>query len=111
MNRQIITRRIGDVRSNLHRLSNHLLAMDSLDIQRYPDNYEAMSVESALLAEKITCQLRNLIYSSTSIPKQEYLVRASQMHDIGISYEDGILKLNMPRLLPKKKETRRDAIQ
>lgn len=103
MNRQIITRRIGDVRSNLHRLSNHLLAMDSLDIQRYPDNYEAMSVESALLAEKITCQLRNLIYSSTSIPKQEYLVRASQMHDIGISYEDGILKLNMPRLLPKKK--------
>ena len=103
MNRQIITRRIGDVRNNLQRLNNHLLAMDSLDIQKYPDNYEAMSTEAALLAEKVTCQMRNLLFASTSVSKQEYLVRASGTHEIEITDEDGILMLKLPRLLSKKK--------
>lgn len=103
MNRQIITRRICDVRNNLQRLSNHLLAMDSLDIQRYPENYETMSTEAALLSEKVTCQLRNLLYATASVPKQEYLVRASEIHDIAIAYENEILEIRLPRLLPKKK--------
>lgn len=103
MNRQIITRRICDVRNNLQRLSNHLLAMDSLDIQRYPENYETMSTEAALLSEKVTCQMRNLLYATASIPKQEFLVRAGEIHDISIQYENGLLEIRLPRLLPKKK--------
>ena len=50
MDRKIITRRIGDVLSNLSRLTSNLHAMDSLDIQRYPDNYETISTEAALRA-------------------------------------------------------------
>lgn len=103
MNRQIITRRICDVRNNLQRLSSHLLAMDSMDIQRYPENYETMSTEAALLSEKVTCQLRNLLYATASIPKQEYLVRTSEIHDIAIAYKNEILEIRLPRLLPKKK--------
>ena len=54
--------------------------MDSLDIQRYPENYETMSTEAALRAEGIACQLRNLLYASTSVPKAEYLVKAGEVH-------------------------------
>ena len=99
----MITHRISDILGNLSRLTNNLHAMDSLDIQRYPDNYETISTEAALRAEKIACQLRSLLYASTGIPKEEYLVKAGEAHGIEINNEDGILSITMPRLLPKKK--------
>lgn len=103
MDRKIISHRINDVLNNLARLNNNLYAMDSVDIQRYPDNYETISTEAALRAEKIACQLRSLLYASTSIPKEEYLAKAGAAHDIEITAENGILTIALPRLLPKKK--------
>ena len=103
MDRKMITRRIGDVLSNLSRLTSNLHAMDSLDIQRYPDNYETISTEAALRAEKIACSLRSLLFASTDISREEYLAKAGETHGIEITHEDGILSVTMPRLLPKKK--------
>lgn len=103
MDRKIISRRIADIQNNLSRLNNNICAMDSLDIQRYPENYETMSTEAALRAEGIACQLRNLLYASTSVSKAEYLVQAGEVHGIEILYENGILEVILPRLLPKKK--------
>ena len=34
-----------------------------MDSQRYPENYETMSTEAALRAEKNACQLRSLLYA------------------------------------------------
>lgn len=103
MDRKIISRRIADIRVNLSRLDNNVRAMDTVDIQRYLENYEAISTEAALRAERVACQLRNLIYASTGIPRAEYLVKAGEAHGIEVSFKDGILKVEMPRLLPKKK--------
>jgi len=103
LDRKIISRRIADIRDNLSRLNSNVCAMDSLDIQRYPENYEAMSTEAALRAEGIACQLRSLIYASTNVRKPEYLLKAGGAQGIEISYEDGILEIALPRLLPKKK--------
>ena len=82
MNRNLLSRRIGEILNNLSRLNSHICAMDSLDIQRYPENYETISTEAALRAEKIACQLRSLLYASTNIPKKNYLVKASEAHDV-----------------------------
>ena len=103
MDRKIISRRIADIQNGLSRLGSHICAMDSLDIQRYPENYETMSTEAALRAEGIACQLRSLLYASTSVQKTEYLVQAGEAHGIEVCFEDGILEVAMPRLLPKKK--------
>lgn len=103
MDRTIISRRIGDIRNNLARLDNNICAMDSLDIQRYPDNYETMSTEAALRAEKVACQLRSLLYASTAVSKDDYLIKASDAHGIEVNYENGIVEITLPRLLPKKK--------
>lgn len=103
MDRKIISRRIADIQNNLSRLNNNICAMDSLDIQRYPENYETMSTEAALRAEGIACQLRSLLYASTSVQKTEYLVQAGEAHGIEVRFKDGILEVAMPRLLPKKK--------
>lgn len=103
MDRTIISRRIGEIRNNLARLDNNICAMDSLDIQRYPENYETMSTEAALRAEKIACQLRSLLYASTAIPKEDYLIKAGDAHGIEVGFVDGIVEITLPRLLPKKK--------
>ena len=103
MDRTIISRRIGDIRNNLARLDNNICAMDSLDIQRYPENYETMSTEAALRAEKIACLLRSLLYASTTVSKEEYLIKAGDAHGIEVEFDDEIVEITLPRLLPKKK--------
>lgn len=70
MNRAIISQRITSILAEIERLNNALYAMNTTDIQRYPDNYEVLSTDAALRAERITCRLRHLIYATTSIKKR-----------------------------------------
>jgi hypothetical protein len=78
--------------------------MNTTDIQRYPDNYEVLSTDAALRAERITCRLRHLIYATTSIKKEEYLSSAATMQGIEIYDNSGILEITLPCLLPKRKQ-------
>lgn len=70
----------------------------------YPDNYETLSTDAALRAERIACRLRHLIYSSTTIRKGDYLKSASVMHGINITYENEVLAVTLPSLLPKRRQ-------
>ena len=58
MDRKLISHRIGSILDDISRLSNALYALDTTDIQRYPDNYETLSTDAALRAERIACRLR-----------------------------------------------------
>jgi hypothetical protein len=104
MERQIITKRIGEITDDISRLKSALCAMDTTDIQRYPDNYEVLSTDAALRAEKIACRLRHLIYSGTGIQKKEYLGAAAGVHGIRIERHNGIMEITLPGLLPKRKQ-------
>jgi len=104
MKREIISKRIGAILDDISRLSNALYAMDTTDIQRYPDNYEVLSTDAALRAEQIACRLRHLIYSGTTVKKSEYLTSAATMHGIDIRYENNIMEITLPCLLPKRKQ-------
>lgn len=104
MDKALLSKRIASIMSELARLNNALCAMNTTDIQRYPDNYEVLSTDAALRAERIACRLRHLIYATTSIKKEEYLGSAGNMLDIQVGYEDGILEITMPSLLPKRKQ-------
>jgi len=103
MERQIISKRIGEIQDDISRLQNALYAMETADIQRYPDNYEVLSTDAALRGEKIACRLRHLIYSSTNIKKTDYLASAANVLGINIAQCDGIIEIAMPGLLPKRK--------
>ena len=61
MDRAVLSQRITSILSDLNRLTNTLYALNMTDIQRYPENYEVLSTDAALRAEKITCRLRHLI--------------------------------------------------
>ncbi len=103
MNRSVISQRISSILDDIQRLTNALYAMNTTDIQRYPDNYEVLSTDAALRAETIACRLRRLIYVSTAIKKPEYLTSAAVMQGIGVCYEDGVFEIALPCLLPKRK--------
>lgn len=104
MNRAILSQRISSILDDTQRLNNALYAMNTTDIQRYPDNYEVLSTDAALRAEQITCRLRHLIYATTRIKKSEYLTSAAAMQGIDIWQRDGIFEITLPCLIPKRKQ-------
>ncbi|OUO72470.1 DUF6100 family protein [Anaeromassilibacillus sp. An250] len=104
MDRQVISQRITSILGDISRLQSALYAMNTTDIQRYPDNYEVLSTDAALRSESIACRLRHLIYATTTVKKAEYLQSASVMHGIEIRYESGVLEVMLPSLLPKRKQ-------
>lgn len=104
MDRAILSQRITSILGEIARLTNALYAMNTADLQRYPDNYEVLSTDAALRAERVACRLRHLIYSTTSIKKEEYLSSAGTMQGIEIRYEDEIMEITLPSLLPKRKQ-------
>jgi hypothetical protein len=104
MKLELIPKRITDVLDETARLNNELCAMNTIGIQRYPDNYEVLSTDAAIRGEKIACKLRHLLYSTTNIKKDGYLRAAAEALGIEIVFENGILEITVPRLLPKRKQ-------
>ena len=106
MDRQTINKRIEGIQNEIEKLVRTLRAMENTDLSRYPENYEMLSTDAALRGELITCRLRHLIYSTTSVKKSEYLASAGVVQGIEIKCEDGILEITLPCLLPKRKQRR-----
>ncbi len=104
MNRETISRRIESILSDLTQVISLLHAMDSTDIEKYPDNYTALSQDAALRSEQIACRMRHLLYASSTVRKSDYLVCAGSVQGIRIRDTDGVLQVTLPCLLPKKKQ-------
>ena len=103
MNRAILSQRISSILDDIQRLNSALFAMNTTDIQRYPDNYETLSIDAALRAEQIACRLRHLIYAATRTRKEEYLPSAASMMGISVEMNGDVMEITLPVLLPKRK--------
>lgn len=104
MNRALLSKRISSLLAEVSRLSNALCAMSTMDLQRYPENYELLSTDAALRAEQIACRMRHLVYGFTTVQKQEYLTSAANVLGITITAQPGLVEITLPGLLPKKKQ-------
>ena len=103
LNRNSLFERLQDLQNELEKLNNILFALKTTDIQKYGENYRNLSTDAALRSERITCQLRNLVYAADVTRKAEYMKQAADVHGIQISMEDGILSVKLPGLLPKRR--------
>lgn len=104
MERSVISKRIGLLASDMEKLKSTLAAIENTDIQKYPDNYNMLITDAALRSELIACRMRRLIYQSTDIKKETYLTSAGVVQGIKINDNNGILEINLPCLLPKRKK-------
>lgn len=103
MNPKTLFQRIESISDEIQRLNNSIYAMQSTDFEEYRTNYEKLSTNAALRAERIACQLRNLVYASDLPAKNHYMKQAALAHEISIQREAAILSIRLPGLLPKRK--------
>ena len=104
MNRALLSKRTSSLLAEVSRLSNALCAMNTMDLQRYPENYELLSTDAALRAEQIACRMRHLVYGFTTVQKHEDLTSAANVLGITITAQPGLVEITLPGLLPKKKQ-------
>lgn len=104
MERTVISKRIGQLTSDIDKLRSTLAAIESTDISLYPENYNMLTTDAALRSELIACRMRHLIYQSTSTKKETYLASAGVVQGIKIQDKDGVLEITLPCLLPKRKK-------
>ena len=67
MNRALLSKRISSLLAEVSRLSNALCAMNTMDLQRYPENYELLSTDAALRAEQIACRILCVDYQAEAL--------------------------------------------
>lgn len=103
MNIKIIYQRLQTMEDEVQKLNNVLFALKTTDLRFYGKNYEELSIDAALRAERIACQLRNLIYITELPGKVQYMKEAVKVHGIEIGTENNILSIQLPGLLPKRK--------
>ena len=93
MNKKIINQRSEEILREIEKLTSTIRAMERCDVENTLENFELLSTDAALRAELITCRLRHLVYSSTSVKKQEYLASAGVVQGIEIFCENDILEI------------------
>lgn len=102
MERHTLTSRLIRIGDEITKLTNTLDAMQVTDTETYGQNYEALSLDAALRAEKIACSLRNLIYAANLIPKTILMEKTAQVHDIAIHHNEVMIEIVLPGLMPKR---------
>ena len=104
MERTVISKKIGQLASDIDKLKNTLAAIECADIENYPENYNMLTTDAALRSELIACRMRHLLYQTTDVKKDIYLTSAGVVQGIRINDENGVLEITLPCLLPKRKK-------
>ena len=81
MNRALLSKRISSLLAETSRLSNALCAMNTMDLQRYPENYELLSTDAAL---RMLDTLEKEILSLSTLPNRVTLTEEEPWHSAGI---------------------------
>ena len=111
MNRQVLLRKIMDAGDEVRRLEQVLVALQSIDIVGYPENYSSLAHQAIIKSEYLTRKLRELVYNTTNKSWSELLETSADEMGIIIDYgDDGIVNIEIPCLIPKRKKKPTDFI-
>ena len=86
-NTPTIYQRLEKLEGELQKLTNTVYALKVTDIQNYDKNFEELSVSAALRAERIACQMRNLVCPALSPNQAVYLPKAADAQGMRILHE------------------------
>lgn len=103
MDKKAIYQQTQKVENELMKLKNTIFALQAKDFEKHGVNYEELSADAAYKAERLTCQLRRLVYMTDFTGKSDYLRHAAESQGIHITLNNGILSVTLPALFPKRK--------
>ncbi len=101
MDRHTLLSRLVRIGDELPRLAGTLNAM-AANTGTYGKNYEELSMDAAMRAERIACSLRNLIYATDLVQKPVLMEAAAQVHGISIKHTQDRVEITLPGLMPKR---------
>ena len=102
MNQLALSNRVQKIALLLSRMEKTVSSLNSMDPELFPQEYLDLSTQAALLSERITCYLRNIVYATSCGTRAEYLQRAASVQGIKIIYDANIIMVELPALLSKK---------
>lgn len=102
MNRLTLSARLSRIQEEIPKLSNTISAMKITDTDAYGKNYEELSLDAALRAERIACSLRNLIFAANLIEKPVLMEKTAEIQGIEIRHTNDHVEIILPGLMPKR---------
>lgn len=96
---------IQRLQEELSRLGNDLCAVGATDALRYPENFADATLAAALRSERITCSLRQLVYTGAT-KKAEYLSSAASAQGIDIRRHGQHIAITLPQPAPQASWTK-----
>ena len=104
MEKNIITKRIENLKRDNEKVTQTLIAMDGTDLEHQAENFKQLAIDAALRSELITCRMRHLLYDYTDIRKPEYLTSAAAVQGIVIREYSDMFEIELPCLFPHRKQ-------
>ena len=105
MDRQVLLRKIMGAGDEVRRLQQDLIALQSIDIVNYPENYSGLCHQTAIRSEYITHKLRGLVYGTTNTTMADYLAGAADSIGICVTEDDyGVVEITIPCLIPHRRK-------
>lgn len=102
MNRLTLSARLSRIQEEIPKLSNTISAMKITNTDAYGKNYEELSLDAALRAERIACSLRNLIFAANLIEKPVLMEKTAEIQEIEIRHTNDHVEIILPGLMPKR---------
>ena len=99
MKQQELSRRIQNINRLLGRIEQIIYSLQRLDSDMYPNDYLALCTEAALLSERATCLIRNIVYATSGQRRSMYLGHAASTQEIHIFYHEGIFEVHLLQIL------------
>ncbi len=104
-NTPTIYQRLEKLEGELQKLTNTVYALKVTDIQNYDKNFEELSVSAALRAERIACQMRNLVCPALSPNQAAYLPKVQMHRECGLQNSRGFSPLRFPDCFRNEEST------
>lgn len=104
MNREKLYDRIMLEHRNLIQIHKRLYAVQHLPPGAALEESTELLTDAALLAEKTTCRLRNLLFDTAPTLRPDYFSNAAVEQGVTVSCKRGIFCVQLPCLLPKKRQ-------
>lgn len=102
MNRHTLSSRLLQIQEEIPKLSGTLCAMKITDTDVYGKNYQKLSLDAALRAERIACSLRNLIFAANLVEKPYLMEKTAEIQGIAIEHGSDYVEITLPGLMPKR---------
>lgn len=102
MEKQVIFERLARIRNDIGRLEQKLEALRTRGLPIQGTEYQKLILDTARLAERTACSIRNLVFDADLMPRQKLLLQSAHAQGIQVSHSDGIVTIRLPGLLPKR---------